>query len=77
MTETKANSSTTAYTAGKTNAPVNVRETASINGKIVTKLAKGTAVQLTGKTVKNGGYTWTEILYNGKLCYCDKQWINS
>lgn len=77
VTETKANSSTTAYTFSKTNAPVNVRETASINGKIVTKLAKGTAVQLTGKTVKNCGYTWAEILYNGKLCYCDKQWINA
>lgn len=72
-----ASACTTAYTAGKTNAPVNVRETANISGKIVTKLAKGTAVQLTGKTVKNGGYTWAEILYNGKICYCDKQWINS
>lgn len=68
--------STTAYTTGKTNAPVNVRAEASINGKIVTKLVKGTAVQLTGKTVKNGGYIWAEILYNGKICYCDKQWIN-
>lgn len=77
VTKTNANSSTTAYISGKTNAIVNVRETASISGKIVTKLAKGAAVQLTGKTVKNGGYTWAEILYNGKLCYCDKQWINS
>ncbi len=64
------------YIAGTTNAPVNVRETADINGKIVSKLPKRTEVKLTGKTVKNGGYTWAEILYNGKICYCDKQWIN-
>lgn len=77
VTKTNANSSTTAYTAGKTNAGANVRETASISGKIVTKLPKGIAVKLTGKTVQNGGYTWAEILYNGKLCWCDKKWINS
>jgi len=64
------------YTAGKTNAPVNVRAAASITGAVVTKLAAGVNVQLTGKTVSNGGYTWAEILYNGKLCWCDKQWIN-
>ena len=70
-------SNTTIYTSGKANAPVNVRDEASINGKIVAKLSRGTAVKLTGKTVDNGGYTWAEIMYNGKLCYCDKQWISS
>lgn len=43
---------------------------------VVTKLSKGTAVKLTGKTVTNGGYTWAEVIYNGKTCWCDKQWIN-
>lgn len=62
---------------GKTNAPVNVRAEASINGQIITKLSKGTAVKLTGKTVINGGLTWAEVIYNGKSCWCDKQWINS
>lgn len=66
----------TAYKTGKTNAPVNVRETASISGRIITKFPKGTEVKLTGKNVKNGGYTWAEILYNGKARYCDKQWVN-
>lgn len=76
VTKINADQSANACTTGKTNASVNVRETASISGKIVTKLAKGAAVQMTGKTVNNGGYTWAEILYNGKLCYCDKKWIN-
>ncbi len=65
------------YISGKTNAPVNVREKASIKGTIVTKLPKGTDVKLTGKTTVNDGYNWAEMLYNGKICYCDKQWINS
>lgn len=64
------------YAVGKANAPVNVRAEASINGKIVAKLAKGAAVKLTGKTVSNGGYTWAEILYNGESCWCDKRWVN-
>lgn len=67
----------TNYIIGKTNAPVNVRAEASINGKIITKLSKGAAVKLTGKTVTNGGLTWAEIIFNGKSCWCDKQWINS
>lgn len=67
----------TTYTIGRTNATVNVRAAASINGKIITKLPKGATVQLTGKTMPNGGYNWAEILYNGKLCWCDKKWINS
>ena len=72
VTKTGTGSSAT----GKTNAPVNVRETASINGKIVTKLAKGAEVKMTGKTVSSGGYTWAEVLYNNKACWCDKQWIS-
>ncbi len=64
------------YTVGKTNAPVNVREKASINGAIVIKLPKGAEIKMTRKTVKNGGYTWAEVLYNEKICYCDKRWLN-
>ena len=69
--------SSTAYKTGRTNAPVNVRAAASITSAVITKLMAGVQVQLTGKTVQNSGYTWAEILYNGKLCYCDKRWINS
>ena len=67
----------TTYTIGRTNAPVNVRTAASITGAVVTKLPKGTEVKMTGKSMKNGGYTWAEVLYNGKACWCDKQWIDS
>lgn len=65
------------YTIGRTNSPVNIREKADITEKVITKLAAGAQVQLTGKTVKDGKYTWAEVLYNGKLCWCDQQWINS
>ncbi len=64
------------FASGKTNAPVNVRGSASISGTVVAKLPKGTAVKMTGKTIENGGYTWAEILYNGKSCWCDRQWVN-
>ncbi|MCM1061233.1 MAG: SH3 domain-containing protein, partial [Eubacterium sp.] len=72
----EVNAGKTAYTVGRTNAPVNVRSAASITGAVVTKLKAGVNVQLTGKTVKNGGITWAEVLYNGKLCWCDRQWVN-
>ncbi len=48
----------------------------SISGKIITKMTKGTAVKMTGKSVNNDGYTWAEVIYNGKTCWCDKQWVN-
>lgn len=67
----------TAHKTGKTNAPVKVRAAASITGAVITKLPAGVKVQLTGKTVNSSGYTWAEIIYNGKNCYCDNRWINS
>ena len=75
-TEAPASANKADFVSGKTNAPVNVRAAASIRGTVVAKLPKGTAVKMTGKSVKNGGYTWAEVLYNGKACWCDKQWIN-
>lgn len=65
------------YKIGKTNSPVNVRTDASISSTVVTKLASNTTVYLTGITKSSGGYTWTQIVYNGALCWCDKQWVNS
>ncbi len=75
-TEASASANKAEFVSGKTNAPVKVRASASISGAVITKLPKGTVVRMTGKTVKNGGYTWAEVLYNGKICWCDKQWIN-
>lgn len=65
------------YTVGKTNSYVNVRTDASISSTIVTKLPSNTTVYPTGITKSSGGYTWAQIVYNGALCWCDKQWINS
>lgn len=65
------------YIVGRTNAYVNVRTDASISSTIVTKLSSDTTVYLTGTTKSSGGYTWAQIVYDGKLCWCDKQWVNS
>ncbi len=65
------------YIVGKTNATVNVRTDASISSTVVTKLSSNATVYLTGVTKTSGGYTWAQIVYNGALCWCDKQWINS
>lgn len=65
------------YIVGKTNAPVNVRTDASISSTVVAKLSSNTTVYLTGVTKTSGGYTWSQIIYNAALCWCDKQWINS
>ncbi|MCM1061631.1 MAG: NlpC/P60 family protein [Eubacterium sp.] len=65
------------YVVGKTNAVVNVRTDASITSAIVAKLQSNAVVYLTGTTKATGGYTWAQIVYHGKLCWCDKQWINA
>lgn len=64
------------YTVGKTNSYVNVRANASISSTIVAKLSSNTIVYLTGTSKVSGGYTWVQIIYDGKLCWCDRQWIN-
>ncbi len=64
------------YKEGKTNAPVNIRATAGLNGTIVGKLSAGATVYMTGKTARGNGLTWCQIVYGGKLCWCDKQWVN-
>ena len=64
------------YTTGKTNAVVNVRAAAGLNGTKLAQLKQGVTVQLTGKTAKADGLTWVQIVYEGQLAWCDKQWIN-
>lgn len=75
VTKGSSDSGAVGCIAGRTNAPVNVRAAASISGEIVDKLPKGAEVKLTGKTVSGGGYIWAEIIYNGRSCWCDSQWI--
>lgn len=65
------------YTVGKTNAVVNVRTTAGLSGKALTKLDPGVNVYLTNSIPKTvDKLTWVEIVYDGKLAWCDKQWIS-
>ena len=64
------------YTTGVTNAFVNVRAAAGINSTKLTQLQKGVTVYLTGKTAQANGLTWAEIVYNGRLAWVDKQWVN-
>lgn len=63
------------YAISKTNAVVNVRAAAGLCGAKKAQLSKGKEVYLTGKTAKADGLTWVQIVYNGELCWCDKQWI--
>lgn len=63
------------YTEGKTNAPVKIRTEAGLHGIEVGRLAKGATVYMTGKTANGNGLTWCQIVYGGKLCWCDRQWI--
>ncbi len=68
-------SSSGTYTVGKTTATVNVRESASISSTVIVKLSSNTTVYLTGITKVSGGHTWAQIVYDSKLCWCDKQYI--
>ena len=54
-----------------------VRAEASIKGNVIAKLKPGAEVKLTGRTKADGGYIWAEIMYGGKPCWCDRQWIES
>lgn len=64
------------YAEGKTNASVNIRASAGLNGTKLTQFTQGTTIYLTGKIVTADGLTWAQIVYDGKLVWCDKQWIN-
>ena len=64
------------YSIGITNAPVNIRVSSSISSDVIVKLDKGTTVYLTNKNINSGGYTWTQVIYDSKLAWCDSQWIN-
>ena len=64
------------YTTGTTNAFVNVRAAAGLNGTKLTQLEKGTTVYLTGERKTADGLTWVQVVYNGRLAWVDRQWVN-
>ena len=63
------------YTEKKTNAVVNIRSIPTLSGNKVARLTAGVIVYATGKTASADGIIWTQIVYNGKLCWCDSKWI--
>ena len=64
------------YTVGKTNAPVNVRVSPGLKTEKIVLLEKGHTVYLTGETKQVDGVTWAQIVYNERLVWIDKKWVN-
>lgn len=63
------------YTEKKTNAVVNIRSGPELGDNKAARLTAGVTVYATGKTSTVKGITWMQIVYNGKLCWCDRRWI--
>lgn len=63
------------YIESKAIAPVKIRDRGGLQGKEVGRLIEGSNVYMTGKTEKRDSLTWCEIVYGGKLCWCDRQWV--
>lgn len=64
------------YTTGVTNAPVNVRVGAGLDKQKITLLEVGVTVYLTGKTAEASDTTWIEVIYDGRLAWMAKVWID-
>ena len=64
------------YKIAIANALCNVRKKAGLDEDVIDRFNKGDTVYLTGKNLKNRGINWAEVVYKGRLCWCDKQWIN-
>ena len=66
------------YIKGKANAVANVRTGAGINSTAVGKLFPGDIVYIVASagTRTANGLTWVQVVYNGRLCWVDKQWVN-
>ena len=47
-----------------------------MNGTKLAQLKQGVTVYLTGKNAAADGLTWVQIVYEGQLAWCDRQWIN-
>lgn len=65
------------YHIGVTNAPVNIRKAASLSAEKYTTLDSKTTVYLTDKSpIKSDGYTWIQLVYDAKLCWCVNLWVD-
>lgn len=65
------------YSEIKTTANCRIRNAPGINSVIMTTLATNRSVYWTGKTISKNGYAWAEIIYDGRICYCDEQWLEN
>lgn len=64
------------YTIIKAAAPVYVRSGAGTSFSALGKLATEDEVVRVGSTTKTtGGLTWVQVLLDGKLGWCDRQWV--
>lgn len=63
------------YRKGKAGENVNFREQPAIKSEKLALLKKGTAIYLTGKRAKADGITWAECVAEGKMGWCDLQWV--
>lgn len=63
------------YKIAIANALCNVRKKAGLDEDVIDSFNKGDTVYLTGKNLKNRGINWAEVVYKGRLCWCDRQWI--
>lgn len=63
------------YQKGRARENVNFREAPSLGGKKIALLKKGAVLYLTGKRTKAEGITWVECAADGKIGWCDLQWV--
>lgn len=65
------------YVEVKTNANCRIRSGAGTSKSIVTTVSPNQTIYWTGETVPANGYVWAKIIFDGKICYCDEQWLNT
>ena len=66
------------YSTAKANAVANVRAGAGINNSVIGKISPGETVYVVASagTRTANGLTWVQVVYNGRLCWVDRQWVN-
>lgn len=65
------------YSEIKTTANCRIRNAPGTNSAIIATVLPNKTVYWTGKTIARNGYVWAEVVYEGKLCYCDEQWLDT
>lgn len=58
-----------------TTADLNMRNKASLSGKIILVIPKGKKVEYLGSAGTSNGYTWSKVKYNGKTGYVASKYL--